>query len=53
MMVDVVPIYLKPTRNAYSVWGHTRELNTQKKAIREKIAQNPPRFKMAYLCRDN
>jgi lysine decarboxylase len=41
MMVDVIPIYLKPTRNAYGILGGIPESEYTKKAIEDKIAEHP------------
>lgn len=41
MMVDVIPIYLKPTRNAYGILGGIPESEYTEKAIKAKIAEHP------------
>ena len=41
MMVDVIPIYLKPTRNAYGILGGIPESEYTHKAIQAKIAEHP------------
>ena len=41
MMVDVIPIYLKPTRNAYGILGGIPESEYTEKAILAKIAEHP------------
>jgi len=41
MMVDVIPIYLKPTRNAYGILGGIPESEFTNKAIRDKLAEHP------------
>lgn len=41
MMVDVVPIYLKPTRNIYGIIGGILESEFSKKSIEQKIAEHP------------
>ena len=41
MMVDVIPIYLKPTRNAYGILGGIPESECTEKAIQDKIAEHP------------
>jgi lysine decarboxylase len=41
MMVDVIPIYLKPVRNAYGILGGIPESEYTEKAIRNKIADHP------------
>ena len=41
MMVDVIPIYLKPARNAYGILGGIPESEFTEKAIHDKIAEHP------------
>lgn len=41
MMVDVIPIYLKPARNAYGILGGIPESEYTEKAIKDKIAEHP------------
>lgn len=41
MMVDVVPLYLKPARNAYGILGGIPESEYTEKAIQAKIAEHP------------
>ena len=41
MMVDVVPIYLKPLRNAYGILGGIPESEFSKEAIQKKIDEHP------------
>jgi lysine decarboxylase len=41
MMVDVIPIYLKPTRNAYGILGGIPESEYTQKSIQNKIAEHP------------
>ena len=41
MMVDVIPIYLKPVRNAYGILGGIPESEYTEQAIRAKIAEHP------------
>lgn len=41
MMVDVVPIYLKPTRNAYGILGGIPQKEFTRESIEEKIAKSP------------
>ncbi len=41
MMVDVIPIYLKPSRNAYGILGGIPQSEYSKKTILEKIALHP------------
>jgi lysine decarboxylase len=41
MMVDVIPIYLKPERNAYGILGGIPESEFKEKTIKAKIAEHP------------
>lgn len=41
MMVDVIPIYLKPTRNTYGILGGIPKSEYTEKAIRNKIQEHP------------
>lgn len=41
MMVDVVPIYLKPTRNTYGILGGIPKSEMTREAIESKIAEHP------------
>lgn len=41
MMVDVIPIYLKPTRNAYGILGGIPQSEYKKETIKKKIAKHP------------
>jgi lysine decarboxylase len=41
MMVDVIPIYLKPTRNTYGIIGGIPKSEYSEKAIKDKIAEHP------------
>lgn len=41
MMVDVIPIYLKPTRNAYGILGGFPESEYSEQTIKAKIAEHP------------
>lgn len=41
MMVDVIPIYLKPTRNAYGILGGIPEIEYSEESIQRKIAKHP------------
>ncbi|KTD69121.1 MULTISPECIES: lysine decarboxylase LdcC [Legionella] len=41
MMVDVVPIYLKPTRNTYGILGGIPKSEYSEKAIQDKILEHP------------
>ncbi len=41
MMVDVIPIYLKPTRNAYGILGGIPQSEYTHKAIQDKIDAHP------------
>ena len=41
MMVDVIPIYLKPTRNAYGILGGIPEAEYTVDAIQQKIKEHP------------
>lgn len=41
MMVDVIPIYLKPSRNAYGILGGIPEIEYSAESIQKKIAAHP------------
>ncbi len=41
MMVDVIPIYLKPTRNAYGILGGIPESEFTEQSIQDKLANHP------------
>ncbi len=41
MMVDVIPIYLKPMRNTYGILGGIPESEYTETAIKDKIAEHP------------
>lgn len=41
MMVDVIPIYLKPARNAHGILGGIPESELTDESIRKKIAEHP------------
>ena len=41
MMVDVIPIYLKPSRNAYGILGGIPPSEYTEKSILDKIAEHP------------
>ncbi|HAE78340.1 lysine decarboxylase LdcC [Morganella morganii] len=41
MMSDIVPIYLKPTRNAYGILGGIPESEFTREAIERKVAETP------------
>ncbi len=41
MMIDVVPIYLKPTRNAHGILGGIPVSEMSEASIKEKVAAHP------------
>ena len=53
MMTDVVPLYLRPTRNAYGILGGIPQSEFTSEVIQQKIAQSPILLNASYAVITN